>query len=90
MIDIHSHILPNIDDGAHNLDKALTMLKMAEELLIADQVSAIATDCHNLKGRSPDLDKGLEKAETLICKEKANNLVNLNPSSFIQHYNELF
>lgn len=29
--------------------------QMSEELLAADQVSAIASDCHNLKGRSPDL-----------------------------------
>ncbi len=29
--------------------------QMSEELLEADQISAIASDCHNLKGRSPDL-----------------------------------
>jgi protein-tyrosine phosphatase len=29
--------------------------KMSEELLQANQISAIASDCHNLKGRMPDL-----------------------------------
>ncbi|WP_198560100.1 tyrosine-protein phosphatase [Colwellia sp. Bg11-28] len=29
--------------------------KMSEELLEANQVAAIASDCHNLKGRMPDL-----------------------------------
>jgi protein-tyrosine phosphatase len=29
--------------------------KMAEELLAENSVSAIASDCHNLKGRMPDL-----------------------------------
>ena len=39
--------------------------QMTEELLIADQVSAIASDCHNLKGRTPDLLAGVEKAKTI-------------------------
>jgi protein-tyrosine phosphatase len=29
--------------------------QMSEELLQAEQISAIASDCHNLKGRRPDL-----------------------------------
>ncbi len=29
--------------------------QMSEELLEAEQISAIASDCHNLKGRTPDL-----------------------------------
>ncbi len=31
MIDIHSHIMPSVDDGANDLDYSLKMLKMAEE-----------------------------------------------------------
>lgn len=30
MIDIHSHILPSIDDGAKDLDEALALLKIAQ------------------------------------------------------------
>lgn len=30
-IDIHSHILPGVDDGARDLDEALKMLRLAEE-----------------------------------------------------------
>ena len=29
MIDIHSHILPNVDDGARNIDETLALLKEA-------------------------------------------------------------
>ena len=31
MIDIHSHILPGIDDGAKNINMTLRMIKMAEK-----------------------------------------------------------
>jgi len=54
--------------------------KMTEELLIEDKVSAIASDCHNLKGRSPDLYMGVEKAIEIIGKEKTNLLVNDIPA----------
>ncbi|MGL5575938.1 MAG: tyrosine-protein phosphatase [Sarcina sp.] len=31
MIDIHSHIIPEVDDGAKNIEVAISMLKKAEE-----------------------------------------------------------
>jgi len=54
--------------------------QMTEELLLADQVSAIASDCHNLKGRSPDLLAGLEQAKSIIGDEKASLLVTDKPA----------
>jgi protein-tyrosine phosphatase len=56
--------------------------KMSEELLEADEVSAIASDCHNLKGRSPDLLTGVEYAKRLLG-DKAINLVNSTPKNLI-------
>ncbi len=38
MIDIHSHILPGIDDGARSLDEALSMLRMAIDGGVTTQV----------------------------------------------------
>ena len=38
MIDIHSHTLPGVDDGAQNLDDALKLLHMAVENGITTQV----------------------------------------------------
>jgi protein-tyrosine phosphatase len=52
--------------------------KMAEELLIAGQVSAIASDCHNLKGRSPDLLDGFNHAKGIIGSDAA-TLVTTRP-----------
>lgn len=31
IIDIHSHIMPGVDDGARSLDESMSMLKMAEK-----------------------------------------------------------
>ena len=31
MIDMHTHILPNIDDGSKNIEESIEMLKEAQE-----------------------------------------------------------
>jgi protein-tyrosine phosphatase len=62
--------------------------QMAEELLIAGQVSAIASDCHNLKGRAPDLLAGLEHAKSLVGAAQAAILVNTSPQALTN--NNLF
>ena len=31
LIDIHCHILPDVDDGSHNMQETIEMLKMAEQ-----------------------------------------------------------
>ncbi len=55
----------------------------SETLLINEQVSAIASDCHNLKGRKPDLLAGFEHAKTIVGKQQASTLVNLIPNTLI-------
>ncbi|MCI2283781.1 tyrosine protein phosphatase [Colwellia sp. MSW7] len=57
----------------------------AEQLLIDEKVSAIASDCHNLKGRKPDILVGFEHAKALIGEQQASTLVNLIPNSLIHN-----
>ncbi|WP_076419913.1 CpsB/CapC family capsule biosynthesis tyrosine phosphatase [Colwellia sp. UCD-KL20] len=57
--------------------------EMTEQLLIENKVSAIASDCHNLKGRSPDLLHGVDKAKKLVGDDIALNLVNNSPKELI-------
>jgi len=45
-IDCHNHSLPDIDDGAKNLDMAIEMLKIAS----ADNISSIVLTPHHLNG----------------------------------------
>lgn len=44
MIDIHTHILPGIDDGAHDLDQSLAMLRMAAAAGTTDMVATPHSD----------------------------------------------
>lgn len=46
MIDIHSHILPGIDDGARSMDEALRMSEMA----LADGINTIVATPHHMLG----------------------------------------
>jgi len=46
MIDIHSHILPGMDDGAHSRDEALEMLRIAER----DGIEKIVATPHLFRG----------------------------------------
>jgi protein-tyrosine phosphatase len=46
----------------------------AEQLLIDGKVSAIASDCHNLKGRKPNMREGYEAAMSLIDEVQARAL----------------
>jgi protein-tyrosine phosphatase len=50
MIDIHSHILPGIDDGARTLDESLEMAEIAA----ADGIEQMVATPHVFKGLSDD------------------------------------
>ncbi|OIJ21733.1 tyrosine protein phosphatase [Anaerobacillus alkalidiazotrophicus] len=47
MIDIHCHILPNVDDGAKDMDMALEMAKAA----VADGIDTIIASPHHRNGQ---------------------------------------
>ena len=44
MIDIHTHIIDGIDDGAQNMEDSLALLKMAAESGTTDCTGPIKTD----------------------------------------------
>lgn len=57
--------------------------RLGMELLKAGQVSVLATDCHNLTYRPPDLGKGLAAAAALIGDQAARALVETNPARLL-------
>ncbi len=61
-IDVHSHILPGIDDGAKDYDISMQMLETA----LNDGISRIILTPHNKPGRPlPELPRLREKADRL-------------------------
>lgn len=73
MIDIHSHILPGIDDGAKSSSETLDLLKKAEKEGIS---SIIATPHHN-----PEFKPSIETITSLVNKTNTiaqNNNLDIN------------
>lgn len=71
MIDIHSHIIPNIDDGSKSLEMSLEMLKRAEE---SGTKKIIATP-HFFKGYwTENYNSVKDKVKELNKLAKENNL----------------
>ena len=71
MIDIHSHIIPNIDDGSKSLEMSLEMLKRAEE---SGTKKIIATP-HFFKGYwTENYNSVKDKVKKLNNLAKENNL----------------
>lgn len=69
LIDIHSHILPGVDDGSESFEKSMRMLKCAMD----DGISGIILTPHNKPGhRNVHFSKmtfELEKLQKLMAKE---------------------
>ena len=46
MIDFHSHILPNIDDGSRNIEESIKLIKEAQQV----GFTGIISTSHYLQG----------------------------------------
>jgi protein-tyrosine phosphatase len=64
MVDIHSHILPYIDDGADNWDNSLTMLKNAEK----EGIIAIVATPHILHNNDHKLEPKIISTYSELCQ----------------------
>lgn len=67
MIDIHSHILFGVDDGAKNIEESITLLRQAEKLGITD----IVCSSHYYMGRyeNKEYNKNFENLKDEINKQ---------------------
>jgi protein-tyrosine phosphatase len=71
MIDMHSHILPAIDDGARDMDIALDMLRLAED----SGTKAIMATPHVIEGSwLPSWEEILAKCQALKAAAQAANI----------------
>ena len=65
MIDVHSHILPGVDDGASDMEETIAMLKYA----INDGITAFIATPHYHLGRRVASFEQLEKAYGAVLHE---------------------
>ena len=71
MIDIHSHILNNIDDGSKDIEMSISMLKKAE---LSGTTDIIATP-HFMRGRfEVEYNEVLNRVENLKKISRDNNI----------------
>jgi protein-tyrosine phosphatase len=75
MIDIHSHILPNVDDGASSNEEALKMLRMSVDGGITTQVLTPHIHFGKFNNTKADLEQKFSQFVELV--DKANIDVNL-------------
>ncbi|WP_251860516.1 CpsB/CapC family capsule biosynthesis tyrosine phosphatase [Clostridium sp. Marseille-Q2269] len=71
MIDIHSHIIPNIDDGSKDLEYCLHMLKIAEK---GGTKKIVATPHYYIGRYEEEYSKVKEQVEYLNNVAKNNNI----------------
>ncbi|TWI59869.1 tyrosine-protein phosphatase [Halalkalibacter nanhaiisediminis] len=57
MIDIHSHILPSLDDGANSIQQAIEMAKQAQ----AQGIYAMAATPHHMNGSFTNVKEDIEQ-----------------------------
>jgi protein-tyrosine phosphatase len=65
MIDIHTHILPGVDDGARDLDAALAMVEVA----VADGITTLVATPHILQKNTPETEARCQEAFAVISAE---------------------
>lgn len=86
-VDIHSHILPGMDDGAGSLEESLKMLRIARAEGIAD---IIATP-HYKSGRYRADSREISRAVEMLQKAAATEgiAVRIHPGTEIYYHSEL-
>ncbi|HZQ89803.1 MAG TPA: CpsB/CapC family capsule biosynthesis tyrosine phosphatase [Gaiellaceae bacterium] len=62
MIDLHSHVLPGIDDGVRSIDESLELLRAAHE----DGIERIAATPH-VRGDYPTTPREMERRLAEVC-----------------------
>jgi len=73
MIDLHSHLLPGIDDGAPNLEDALAMARQA----VADGTTVLACTPHIYPGLFPNTPEIIAEATRKLSQALKDNAIPL-------------
>ena len=80
MTDIHTHIVPNVDDGARSMEESLALL----ELLAAQGVCSLIATPHFYADNCLDLGAHIERMEKAF-RELKSNLKEGMPQIYLGH-----
>ena len=87
---IEAGCLLQITSGSLSSAFGTEAMKLSIDLLQKGLVTSIASDCHNIVHRPPDLASGLERASELIGLEKAREMVTSIPQTLLSvHQNTI-
>ena len=85
MIDLHNHIIPDLDDGSKSLEISLSMLKHASEQGITDVVNTVHYQSPRMDGEKIEYDYVKEKIDSLqseLIKNKINIKLHMGAEVF--------
>ena len=74
MIDLHNHIIPNLDDGSRSLEISLSMLQHAAGQGITDVVNTVHYQCPRMDGKRVEYELVKDKIEKLQAELKKQNI----------------
>lgn len=71
IVDIHSHILPNMDDGSHSIRQSMEMLRIAGK----EGIGVMIATPHNMPGKGcPSLERIRDSIENLQALAEGENI----------------
>ena len=85
MIDLHNHVLPNVDDGPKTIEESMSMLRYASKQGISDIVQTVHFQHPKMEGKNVDYDflkRKIDKIQDLINKENLNIKMHLSAEVF--------
>ncbi|WP_442596741.1 tyrosine-protein phosphatase [Neobacillus sp. D3-1R] len=87
MVDIHCHILPNVDDGSQSLADSIAMAKMA----VSEGIHTIIATPHHKNGKYENTKMGILEQVAHLSEELQNANINLRilPGQEVRIYGDL-
>lgn len=86
MVDIHCHILPEIDDGAVSLEEAAAMARTAAD----DGIDTIVATPHMFDGVYPPPDSEIIQEKINKVLDACNRCINIVPGGEVRYSYEIF